>query len=304
MSKFDGFSPVPSEAHKNKPKEKQAPLREEIIEDSEDISDKIMNEVKENPVLVNEQRMRALANEPILDDFIFREAKACLEDVSVFRWVETSKIIGRPGANEQSGGWSHEYEARKGRITEIVKQLSSKTGIENVFHQDKPHERIKLIAIIGPQGPMYTVRDGTHRVAGAKAAELARIPCEVQAQKYPSEQLTRSLDEVADWERKISRGLIVGTIEVEKDSVGDDLYVLHTISEVLPWMRITSQAKFLKISQMYEKLYPGSLDKLSIPRDALVDSIANNYFMSGRMDEWQKKFGDFPRDEDGYVIYD
>lgn len=288
----------------SKLKEKQPLAKERVVEDREDISGIIMKEVKTRPVVVDEQRMHILANEPILDNFIFREATACLESDSAFRWVETSKIVGRPGANEQSGGWSHEYEARKGRITEIVKQLSSKTGIENVFHQEKPHERIKLIAMNGPQGPMYTVRDGTHRVAGAKAAELAMIPCEVQAQKYPSEQLTRSLDEVADWERKISRGLIVGTIEVEKDSVGDDLYVLHTISEVLPWMRTTSQAKFLKISQMYEKLYPGSLDKLSVPRDALIDPIANNYFMAGRMEDWQHKFGNSPRDQDGYVIYD
>jgi hypothetical protein len=304
MSKFDGFSPVSLDTQTIKLKENQSLANEGVVEDGEDISGIIMNEVKAHPVVVDEQRMNTLANEPILDDFIFRETTACLEDTSTFRWVETNKIIGRTGANEQGGGWSHEYEARKGRIAEIAKQLSSKAGVENVFHQEKPHERIKLIAINGPQGPMYTVRDGTHRIAGAKAAELSIIPCEVQVQKYPSEQLTRSLDDVADWGRKISRGLIVGTIEVEKDSVGDDLYFLHTESEVLPWMRTTSQAKFLKISQVYEKLYPGSLDKLSIPRDALIDPIANNYFMVGRMEEWQQKFGNSPRDQHGYVIYD
>lgn len=73
--------------------------------------------------------------------------------------------------------------------------------------------------------------------------------------------------------------------------------------EVLPWMRTQSQNELTNISRTYEKLYPGSLDKLNIPRDALIDPIANNYFMAGRWKEWEEKFSQRPRDKNGLIIY-
>jgi hypothetical protein len=73
--------------------------------------------------------------------------------------------------------------------------------------------------------------------------------------------------------------------------------------EVVPWIRTTSQAEMIQISRMYERLYPGAFDKLDIPRDALVDPIANNHFMAGRWKEWENKFAQSPRDKDGHVIY-
>ena len=50
-------------------------------------------------------------------------------------------------------------------------------------------------------------------------------------------------------------------------------------------------------------MYPGALEKLPIPRDILVDPIANNYYMARRWDEWEQKFANQERDEDGIVKY-
>lgn len=33
-------------------------------------------------------------------------------------------------------------------------------------------------------------------------------------------------------------------------------------------------------------MYPGTLDNLPIPKEALLDPVANNYFMAGRWQEW------------------
>jgi len=45
------------------------------------------------------------------------------------------------------------------------------------------------------------------------------------------------------------------------------------------------------------------LDALPVPRDVLVDPIAQNYFIAGQWEEWEEKFQDTERDENGIVQY-
>ena len=150
---------------------------------------------------------------------------------------------------------------------------------------------------------MYSVDDGSHRVAGAKAAGLHEIPCDVKRIKYPLERMTNNGNDIADWQRKIDLGLIQGKVETLQNSDGKISYKLTVQKEVLPWIRTTSQSDLIKISRVYERMYPNSLDNLDVPRDALIDSIANNYFMAGRWNEWEEKFSKNPRDKNRMVIY-
>lgn len=280
----------------------------------EEVVSKISEQLKmakESGVAFNEatlqERQKALAERPIINSDAFREATAVLEEEPTFSWVETDKIVGRPFGDQNPGGWSFEYSGRKGRIVEIAKELSQaeqdEQKIEHIFHPGKPNERIKLSVLEGPSGPMYSVEDGTHRVAGAMTAELREIPCDVKRIKYPLERITTAENDISDWQKKIELGLIQGKVETSQNDEGKKFYKLVVQEEVLPWIRTTSQSKLINISWLYEKMYPNSLDKLDVPRDALIDPIANNYFMAGRWKEWEEKFSKSPRDKNRVVAY-
>lgn len=254
-----------------------------------------------------QERQKALAEIPIINSHVFREATAVLEEEPIFSWVETDKIVGRPLGDQNSGGWSFEYSERKGRIVKIAKELSTaeqdEQKIEHIFHPKKPNERIKLSVLEGPSGPIYSVEDGTHRVVGAMTAALREIPCDVMRIKYPLEQITTVESDISDWQRKIELGLIQGKVETLQNDAGKKFYKLIVQKEILPWIRTTVQSELIKINLMYERMYPNSLDKLDVPRDALVDSIANNYFMAGRWKEWEEKFSKNTRDKNRLIIY-
>ncbi len=242
-----------------------------------------------------EERRKNLVGKPIVDSHVFRETLAVLGEKSTFSWVETDKIIARPSGSKHKGGWGHEYSERKGRVINIAQQLSgekSEQGIENVFHSNKPNERIKLSMINGPKGPMYSVEDGTHRVAGSKLAELKEIPCEVKTVEYPFERKTHDKYEVDDLQKKINLGLVNGKIEESQNDEGKTFYKVTVEKEILPWIRTTNENELTKISRLYEELYPGSLDNLAMPREALTNFVAYNFFMAGRWDEWKAKHQD------------
>lgn len=302
MKSLENFTPTQIETEEEK---------KVIPEQIADAITEQLKTIKENGTMFDEvtleERKKALIERPIIDSNNFKEVIATPENEPVFSWVETKKIVGRPFSEQNPGGWSFEYEKRKGRIVEVAKELSgadqNKKNIEYVFHPEKPNERIKLSSINGPGGPIYSVEDGTHRVAGAMVAELSEIPCDVAIIKYPLEQITPVENDAEDWQKKIDMDLIQGKIEVLEDKNGKKIYKLIVEKETLPWIRVVLQQKLSKISQIYEKVYPNSLDNLSIPKDALIDPIANNYFMAGRWEEWQEKFSQKPRDKNRVVIY-
>ncbi|MBI2617725.1 hypothetical protein HYW55_06340 [Candidatus Gottesmanbacteria bacterium] len=252
-----------------------------------------------------DKRRRALTQRPILSSATLRDTVVGVSEQSTFAWVKTDKIVGM--AQIRSGGWSSEIESRKGRVVQFAKEIISSgengRNTEHIFHANKKNERIKMTVIVGPDGPIYLVNDGTHRVAGAMVAGLAEIPCDVDEIKYPINQTTPDAEEAQDWRRKIDLGLIDGQIDEYTSQNGVKMNRLSVRNEVIPWIRTRSQADLIKISRVYEQLYPGSLNKLKIPRDALVDPIANNYYMAGRWQEWENNFSSNSRDELGIVRY-
>jgi hypothetical protein len=281
------------------------------IKSEDEIIEGIKRQIEEIGEIPDEQtlqeRQELLAERLVIDTNDFRDATAGLEETGIFTWADTDKIVGRPFANVNPGGWSFEYSERKGRIIEIAKKIleivKNPFNAELIFHYRAPTGRIKLVSIEGPGGPIYTVEDGSHRVAGSMSLGLREIPAEVKRIKYPIEVTTQDENIVKDWQRKIELGLIQGKIE-EIQRENKKLYKLTVEREVLPWIRTVDQDALIRISRIYEKLYLGSLDNLPIPRDALMDPVANNYFMVGRWKEWEEKFSKNPRDKDGIVIYE
>lgn len=259
-------------------------------------------------------RWSNLSQQPIIDNHFFVRAlmRIYAEEENSFFWVETNKIIGRPFAKDSSDGWSREYNGRKGRIIQIVMNFLRgvlqgrddmvEAEIEHVFHQNRPGERIQLLVLEGPGGPIYLVEDGTHRVAAAKLLGLEHIPCAVKRIKYPLRQKTTDQEMFDHWRRLINLGLIQGKLQYSHSNGSTTTYEIQVTSELLPWIRVY-QYEFLRINEIYETVYPNSLENLSIPRDVLLDEIANNYFMAGRWQEWEQKFSNNPRNENGLVIY-
>ena len=259
-----------------------------------------------------------MSEQPIIDNSFFNQALMWIsaEEEQRFSWVETDKIVGRPFAQDFSDGWSHEYHSRTGRIVQIATNLLRgvlqdrddmvKAAIDHVFHhQNKPYERIQLFVLEGPGGPIYLVEDGTHRVAAAKLLGLKRIPCSVISIKYPLKQVTTDREMFEYWQRAIDLGLIQGSSNIVDRNGSTTKYEIQVTSELFPWIRVYHQHKFLRINQIYEKVYPDSLRNLPIPRDALLDEVANNHFMAGpeKWQEWVQKFSNKPRDKDGLVVY-
>jgi len=265
---------------------------------------------------LNLRRLK-LSEQPIIDNSFFNQALMWIsaEEEERFSWVETDKIVGRPFAKSFSDdGWSHEYHSRTGRIVQIATNLLQvlqdpddmvESAIDHVFHhQNKPYERIQLFVLEGPGGPIYLVEDGTHRVAAAKLLGLKRIPCSVISIKYPLKQVTTDREMFEYWQRAIDLGLIQGSSNIVDRNGSTTKYEIQVTRELFPWIRVC-QHEFLRINQIYEKVYPDSLRNLPIPRDALLDEVANNHFMAGpeKWQEWVQKFSNKPRDKDGLVVY-
>lgn len=235
-----------------------------------------------------ERRRQELKNHPQLSSKTLTDTLVGVDKQATFSWAQTDKIVGRTW--EQPDSWASEIEARKGRVAQVAKEIIDSDGnpqtMERIFHPEKTSERIKLTAIMGPAGPMYYVDDGTHRIAASMAAGIAEIPCDVKGISYPLEQVATDGYQAEDWERKIDKGLIDGEIQDYISENGRKMKKLIIRSEILPWIRTTSQTDLIKISRVYEQLYPGSLDNLTVPKQTLLDPIANNYYMAGRWEEW------------------
>lgn len=246
-----------------------------------------MNEGKIN----KEPDYERLKGEPIIDTKTLYDVEPSRAEQSTFEFVETDKIVGRPNADNYENGWAHEYDERGGRISEIVQQVNNpedETGIERIFHtEDGTNERIKLASYEGPAGPIYSVFDGTHRVAGIKASGLEKMPAEIFKTEYPYEKTTADSEEVADWQDKIDRGFIVGSIETIETDDGERS-LLKVESEVLPWIRARNQNDVFKLNQAYEQQYPGALEQVGFPKETLTDRTAFWAYMDGNFDQWKQ----------------
>jgi hypothetical protein len=217
-----------------------------------------------------------------------------------FAWVELGKVVGMYG--DRPDGFASEFSTRDGRLLEVASRIMQVNDhpeyLEEIYHFNNPQEQIQMQEIIGPAGPCYLINDGSHRTSASMAAGLERIPVQVEAVTYPKETVLDDPHEVRHIKELMALGLLKGTIRKE-----EDITRLIIDTEVVPWIRAKNQQQLIEISRLYESLYPDSLDDLDIPRDALIDPIANNMFMAGVWDEWEQRYKDASRDGDGRVIY-
>jgi hypothetical protein len=207
--------------------------------------------------------------------------------------VDASAIVGT--VSLAFNDWSDEYQSRENQIITVAKSLmnGSEEDVERVFHLKKKLGGIRLRKVSGPGGDLYFCVDGTHRVACAKLVGLSEVPARIKNASNPESASTQNKYQKREWENKIEKGLIKGSVEEETQPGGEITYTLKIESQVLPWMMLSRRGMF-KMTQVYLEKYPGSLEGLStpdgkkIPAQALTGEVEFNFFMAGRWDEYLK----------------
>ncbi len=201
-----------------------------------------------------------------------------------FQMAKTNKIAG--SISPVFKDWSSEIESRKGRAVDVAKRLLNpgEFGIEQTFHLQEPIKAIRLKKIDGPNGPIYFVEDGTHRVSGVKLLQMKSIPARVEDMTSISSVETSAGELKREWQRRIKAGLIDGDIS-ERPNGSKTTYYLKIKNQALPWMSLPGPT-FTKFCQTYKRLYPDfpnglkTLKGVDITSQDLSSSEAFGYFMS------------------------
>ena len=179
--------------------------------------------------------------------------------------VLTSTIVATPRLEN----WSDEYHRDwvEGELSSVeAMSVDLSRDPDKFWGKSGP---IGLTEINGPGGPLYSVDDGSHRVAAAKLADILGVPAEVEDMTNRKEFSTS--DEVTKswWEALIHRGVIKGSIE--EKNFGYCLELEETPE--LPWITRT-RAHFTQINRVYRQVY--GEDALSgvksVPQEILFDT--------------------------------
>lgn len=257
----------------------QMELTQRIIESG---MPKELREADDEKLFEEQKRLDAL---PYIGGEAVKDLVGAEGDDRGLQFVRTEKIIG--SASPAYKDWSSEYESRKGRVVEIAKSLrhGSEENIENVFHLKKVSEQVKMKEIEAPEGSVYVVLDGTHRIASTKLLNMPEVPARIESMGKVKDSYTEDAFLAEEWQERIKRGLIQGSVE-QIDISGVRAYKLTIESQKLPWMHL-STAKLLQMSRIYESLYPNALERTGIPAKALTDRIGYQAYMAGRFDEFE-----------------
>ncbi len=210
-----------------------------------------------------------------------------------FHSVENDKIVG--SVSLAFDNWGSEYESRSGRVEGVAKELAagSDAGLEQVFHAEDPNQRIKLKEIAGPDGPLFIVKDGTHRVAATKLAEMPRVLAQIESASTPDHLTTKDRLKADDWQKMIDQGIIDGKVAEKPDGS----FELNVDKQVLPWAGLDRNS-LIKVSKIYKQKYPGALQNLKnlktgkdLPKEIFLDEtkVALNFYLAGRWAEYQQQ---------------
>lgn len=267
--------------------------KEPAVVSTDEVLQKIQGQVAEKESLSIQEldtRRVALGERPMLQGRDLLEVIEGAQYETSFSWIPTNKVAGAWLFDE---GWRYELDAQKEKLLELAETIQGAQGdpkaARGIFAPEQSRQRIIVTKIDGPQGSVYLLDEGTRRTTAALMLELTEIPADVRALRYPAHQVSRDKGQAGDWERLIQLGLVKGRVNQDVGDDGKPEYTLTVSREVIPWLRESSFSKIRRISGVYEYYYPGSLDNLAIPKEALFDPIAYNFYMAGRWDEWLQR---------------
>ena len=176
--------------------------------------------------------------------------------------VLVSTIVATPRLDN----WGDEYHQdwTKGELSSVEAMAVDLSEDPEKFWQES--DPVKLTKVNGPKGPLYSVEDGSHRVAAAKLADVLEVPAEVGDLTDRKEFSTP--DEVTKswWEALIHRGAIKGRIEKKNSSY----QLLLEETPELPWI-VRTPRHFVEINRVYQQVYgeEAFAEVESIPQEIL-----------------------------------
>lgn len=121
---------------------------------------------------------------------------------------------------------------------------------------------VVLARIEGPQGPVFIAKDGSHRIAASKLAELPKVPAKVESWRERKTMTTQSSTRASEWNKLIERGLVKGSVQPTETGG----FVLTIEKQALPWAA-TSLADFVKTNDAYEHVHPGAFKDIKSLKD-------------------------------------
>jgi len=251
----------------------------------------IPEEIKSLTIDELKVKQKELSKLPYLTAEIFSDLVGFRSEDLGLIMVETDDIVG--SISGAFVNWSTEYDSRKGRDVAVAQQLINPTpeSVDKIFHVSEPwfQSGIILRQVPTPEGNMYFVIDGSHRVAGCKLAQLKRIPAFVEKIPGKKEIPTYSYLLKSEWEEKIRRGLIVGKIEEVNDKEDGKYFVLDVQSQILPWMFLSTK-KMVELNKFYFEHFPNArnlnslLNGEPIPKEVLTDDFRFTYYLANGWD--------------------
>lgn len=200
--------------------------------------------------------------------------------------VKTDAIIG--SVSPAFKNWSSEYSSREGQIERIATELRDTQDpqplneiVERIFHVQSQKQPIRLNLFHGPNGPIFMVEEGTHRVAACKLAKTDSVLAEVSESKEPQEIWTTESYRANDWKKMIERGLIEGNVDEYEGK-----YYLDMNKQVIPWCH-RERNHFFQMNNVYKNVYENAFENITsfhgekIPKEVFLDTtgIALNLFL-------------------------
>ncbi|WP_331727350.1 valine--tRNA ligase (plasmid) [Kitasatospora sp. NBC_00374] len=223
------------------------------------------------PDRVEQAAVQLRADAPQVPTLALREQEQMWCNAVSCGWVRTDAIVEAAdpvwGIINRSG-----YERSSSWIpraaTELLAEPPSDLPAFLRHHLLNNEGPVDLIAIAGPEGPVYNINSGgAHRTHLFRILGLPWLFATQTALITPWE-MTRNIKEADHWQGLIDHGLLHGT--VNRRTYVATLHISHCPA---PWMLAGPQIA-AAYNTAYERAYPGALGRLGVPPHALTDATA------------------------------
>lgn len=198
------------------------------------------------------------------------------------RTIPTDAIIGSYLPAEERASWIGKNSDIIEKIAEqVIKNPTNETFNDFFIDPDKGSERIQVWRLSGPGGKIYFAMLGADYIAAAKYAGIPEIPVRVYEVRQPSPVLLGSLSiglgnfhtlRYQYFKNLHKAGLMDATFHnFDIDITNSRSIPIEVSKVVVPWLLWFSGSRCSKISQIFEKLYPGNLKKVKDIRGKKID---------------------------------
>ncbi|MBI4253289.1 hypothetical protein HY623_03900 [Candidatus Uhrbacteria bacterium] len=185
------------------------------------------------------------------------------------RTVPTDAIIGSYLPAEERASWLGKNSELIRKLAEpVIANPSPETCKELFFDPATGRERVQLWRISGPGGKIYFAMMGADTIAAAKFAGIPEIPARIIEVRQPTPGMAFSADlsnhhlyRYAYLKNLYKEGFIDAVFS-GANIENSNFISLSVLRTPVPWLLWFSGLSCVRISQNFERLYPGSLKRV------------------------------------------